>query len=309
MGSGWDCPLEIAGKPSAEKHSAVFRLSGDRFFETMGIRLVRGRTISEEDFVHARKVVVINRAFLSKYFETEDPLGQQIKVNPSRFGWGIDTIQQQWFEIVGVVADTRHMGSPAGPTMQPTVFVPYTVGGISYSALVVRTTAEPTGWLNSVRQESAAIDKELPVLAGSLRDELEFSWFTEPRFVLTMLVAFASLGIVLVSVGVYSILSYAVSRRTQEIGIRMAMGAEATDVRWMVMMSGLRWLLVGIGIGVPASIALAKVLQNRIWGIKSADPLTLIAVSLLLTAVGLAACYFPARRATKVDPIVALRYE
>jgi ABC-type antimicrobial peptide transport system permease subunit len=124
-----------------------------------------------------------------------------------------------------------------------------------------------------------------------------------------VLVAFASLGLILVSIGIYGVLSYSVSRRTQKIGIRLALGAEATDVRWIVMMSGLRWLLVGIGIGVPTSIALAKILQSRIWGIKSADPLTLVAVSLLLTVVGLAACYVPARRATKVDPLVALRYE
>ena len=117
------------------------------------------------------------------------------------------------------------------------------------------------------------------------------------------------MGLVLVSVGVYSVLSYAVTQRTQEIGIRMALGAEATDVRRIVLMSGLRWLASGIGIGVPASIALARILQNRIWGIKSADPLTLVAVSLILAVVGLAACYFPARRATKVDPMVALRYE
>jgi len=124
-----------------------------------------------------------------------------------------------------------------------------------------------------------------------------------------MLIAFGSLGLVLVSVGVYSVLSYAVSRRTQEIGIRMALGAQATDVRRMVMMAGVWWLALGIGIGIPASIALGKILQNRIWGTRSADPLTLIAVSLVLTVVGLAACYFPARRATKVDPMVALRYE
>jgi putative ABC transport system permease protein len=109
--------------------------------------------------------------------------------------------------------------------------------------------------------------------------------------------------------GVYSVLSYAVSRRTQEIGIRMALGAQARDVRRMVMISGLRWLGIGIAIGVPASVALARILQNQIWGIKSADPLTLIAVSLLMTGIGLTACYFPARRATKVDPMVALRCE
>jgi ABC-type antimicrobial peptide transport system permease subunit len=156
----------------------------------------------------------------------------------------------------------------------------------------------------------ASIDKELPLFGPTtLREEISGWWYTEPRFVLTMVVAFASLGLILVCVGVYSVLSYAVARRTQEIGVRMALGAQATDVRRMVMMSGLRWLAVGIGIGIPASIALAKFLQNRIWGIKSADPLTLVAVSLVLTAVGLAACYIPSRRATKVDPMVALRYE
>jgi ABC-type antimicrobial peptide transport system permease subunit len=146
-------------------------------------------------------------------------------------------------------------------------------------------------------------------LSNGPLEEILSSQFTEPRLATTILVAFGALGLALVSVGVYSVLSYAVSRRTQEIGVRMALGAEATDVRWMVMISGLRWLLVGIGIGAPVSIGLAKILQNRIWGIKSADPLTLIAVSLLLIVVGLAACYFPARRATKVDPMVALRYE
>jgi putative ABC transport system permease protein len=122
-------------------------------------------------------------------------------------------------------------------------------------------------------------------------------------------VAFASLGLVLVSVGVYGVLAYHASQRTHEIGIRMALGAQAAEVRWLVLKAGLRSLLMGIGIGVPVSIALARILQNRIWGIKSADPLTLVAVSLVLTAVGLAACYIPARRATKVDPMVALRFE
>jgi putative ABC transport system permease protein len=163
--------------------------------------------------------------------------------------------------------------------------------------------------LNSLRHEVAVIDKELPVADSmTLRDRMDF-WYTEPRFVLTMMGAFAALGLALVSIGVYSVLSYTVSQRTHEFGVRMALGAEATDVRQMVLKAGLKWLAVGIGIGVPASIALARILQNRIWGIKSADPLTLVAVSLLLTVVGLLACYIPARRATKVDPMVALRYE
>jgi putative ABC transport system permease protein len=121
--------------------------------------------------------------------------------------------------------------------------------------------------------------------------------------------AFACLGLILVSVGVFGVLSYAVSQQTHEIGVRMALGAHPVDVRRMVMIAGLRWLALGIGIGVSVSVALANILRNRIWGVESADPLTLVAVCLLLTAVGLAACYLPARRATKVDPMVALRHE
>jgi putative ABC transport system permease protein len=177
----------------------------------------------------------------------------------------------------------------------------------------VRTVGEPTLLLNSVRHEVMAIDKELPVTAPyfgwTLRDMLTNNWYAEPRSHLTLLAAFAGLGLALVCVGLYSVLSYSVSRRTHEIGVRMALGAEATDVRRLVLVAGLRWLAVGIGIGVAASIALAKILQSRIWWIKGADPLTLATAALVLTAVGLAACYFPARRATKVDPMVALRYE
>jgi len=303
-----DTAIEIAGKPSPDNWHAGLHHAGDRFFETFGIRLLQGRTISEEDMAHTRKVAVVNRTFVGKYFGSEIPLGRQIKVKALAIG--SQSIESPWFEVVGVVADVRDEWLGPNTPVQPEIYLPYTVLGNPFAYFFVRTHAEPALLSNSLRREVAAIDKELPLLSSWMaHDILDGPWFSGPRFMLTMLVAFASLGLLLVSVGVYSVLSYAVSRRTQEIGIRMALGAEATDVRRMVMMSGLRWLLVGIGIGVPVSIALAKILQNRIWGIKSADPLTLIAVSLLLTLVGLAACYIPARRATKVDPIVALRYE
>jgi putative ABC transport system permease protein len=176
--------------------------------------------------------------------------------------------------------------------------------------LVVRTVGEPARMVIAVRRTLTEIDKDVSMDGPRpVRELMDKTWYTEPRFVLTMFVAFASLGLVLVSIGVYGVLSYHASQRTHEIGIRMALGAQAAEVRWLVLMAGLRSLLVGIAIGVPASIALAKVLQNRIWGIKTADPLTLVAVSLVLTAVGLVACYMPARRATKVDPMVALRFE
>jgi len=205
-----------------------------------------------------------------------------------------------------VPGDNR-AGAPVAPS-RPAVYIPYTVLGSQWVSLLVRSATAPGLLLNPVRMEVAAIDKELPLEGEPLRDIVN-QWYTDPRFVLTLMSVFASLGLALVLTGVYSVLSYSVTRRTREIGVRMALGAEAADVRRMVLKSGLRWLLVGIGLGVPASIALARIVQNRIWGIKSVDPLTLVAVAVLLTLVGLAAGYFPARRATKVDPMVALRHE
>ena len=295
--------IEVVGKSGLEdrQHAGLHHAS-DYFFQTFGIRLLQGRTISEEDMAQTRKVVVINRAFVTKYFESENPLGRQIKVR----AYGIGPNSNQ-FEVVGVVADIRN--GPETPVF-PEIYVPYTVPGNPFAQMFVQVAAEPASLVNAVRREVAAIDKEVTLGEGRMvQDQLDTAWFSGPRFVFAILGGFAAVGLALVSIGVYSVLSYAVSRRTQEIGIRMALGAQATDVRRMVMMSGLRWLGVGIGIGVPASIALARILQNRIWGIKSADALTLIAVSLLMTVVGLAACYFPSRRATKVDPMVALRCE
>ncbi len=296
--------IEILEKASGGNQRSWFRAVDDRFFETLDIPLLQGRAISDDDLVHARPVVVVNRAFANKYFAGKNPLGHQIKVKlPDWF----PPLKQRGFEIVGVVADTRH-ADISDPTVQPQIFLSYTVLGTAWNLVFVRTAGDPSRVLNPIRHELAAMDKELPIEINTARDDLE-GWYTEPRFVTGMLVGFAALGMTLVCIGVYSVLSYSVSQRTHEIGVRMALGAQAAEVRSFVLRGGLRWLLVGISIGVPASIALAKILQNRIWGIKTADPLTLVAVLLVLTAVGLAACYIPARRATKVDPMVALRYE
>jgi putative ABC transport system permease protein len=304
--TGFPIGIEIVGKPSPGNWSALFEASSDRYFQTVGIPLRQGRTIAEDDLAGARKVAVINQAFVNKYFGGENSLGRQIKV--PHFAEAPFSMAQPWFEIVGVVGDIRDNGPDNPP--EPTVYIPLTLGFGWNDALLVRTVGDPMRYVKSVGRAAAEIDKEVPLtFSESMRDRLNLKWFAEPRFVMTLLLIFASLGLTLASIGVYSVLSYSVSQRTHEIGVRTALGAEATDVRRMVLKAGLRWLLVGIAIGAPASIALARILQNRIWGIKSADPLTLIAVAALLAVVGLAACYFPARRATKVDPMVALRYE
>jgi len=306
--------IEIAGKPAVDKWGARIRWAGDGYFETLGVPVLQGRGFSQQDIAHARNVAVVNRAFADTYFGRENPLGRQVKLRDMEMARPY-LGQHPGFETVGVVGDTVTSCYEYVQCKLETIYVPYSAGmpnPIDH-LLHVRTVGEPTLLLNSVRHEVMAIDKELPVsvpyFGWTLQDMVTAFWYAEPRSDLTLLAAFASLGLALVCVGLYSVLSYSVSRRTHEIGVRMALGAEATDVRRMVMMSGLRWLAVGIGIGVAASIALAKILQNRIWWIKGADPLTLAAAALVLTAVGLAACYFPARRATKVDPMVALRYE
>jgi predicted permease len=311
IANGWYSPIEIDGKRSAEKLSAYYRYSDGRFFDLVGIKPLQGRAISEEDMAHARKVAVINRAFVTKHFGGDNPLGRLIKFLP--YGnVDIGDYPHGWLEIVGVVTDTRH-SNDTGTPVQPTMYVPQTLAvgeDALWLGLIVRAAGEPARLTNAVRRTLADIDPEMTMNGPRpIREWMDMFWYPEPRFALTMFVAFASLGLVLVSIGVYGVLSYHTSRRTHEIGIRMALGAQAAEVRWLVLKAGLRSLLAGIAIGVPVSMALARILQNRIWGIKSADPLTLGAVSLVLTAVGLAACYMPARRATKVDPMVALRFE
>ncbi len=302
---GQEMVVELTGKPTQENQRARLRTASDGFFETMRIPLLGGRTISEEDFKLARKVVVINQSFVRRYFGAENPLGRRITVK--EMTEPPFSIQSPSFEIVGVTGDTRDNG-PQLPT-DPSMYIPYTVVGDQWTYYLVRTAAAPGLLLNTLRREVASLDKEMPLEGVPLEGRLDEIWFSEPRFVMKLMSLFASLGVVLVLIGVHSVLSYSITQRTHEIGVRMALGAEAANVRGMVLRSGLRWLLVGIGFGVPASVGLTKILQNRIWGLEAADPLTLAIVIVLLTAVGLSACYFPARRATKVDPIVALRCE
>ena len=295
--------VEIAGQSSTGAQTVWFRVVGDQFFKTMGIPLLAGRTISEQDMTESRPVAVVNRAFTNKYFAWTSSLGRQVKLKPPAF---FPPMKVAGFEIIGVVGDTAHAHGET--SVQPQIFIPFTVAGTPWGMVFARTAGNPAALTNPVRKVFAAIDKELPVDAAPIRNDLQ-DWYIEPRFVMGTLLGFALLGMVLVCVGVYGVLSYAVSQRTQEFGIRMALGAQVADVRRMVLAWGLRWLAIGIGIGIPASIALEKILRNRIWGIKSADPLTMVVVSLVLIAVGLVACYIPARRAAKVDPMVALRYE
>jgi predicted permease len=299
--------VEIPGKTHPEKWEAIFQLCSEGYFPTLGIQLLRGRPLSEAEVNDARKVAVVNQTLVKKFFGKEDPIGRRIKL--SMLETEVDPpVKDPVFEIIGVVADARNNGIQDPP--RPELFVPYTITGAFQRGILVRTSKDPLTMLNAVRREIWALDRNVALtLTGSLNDYLKSFSYAEPRFSLILLSVFASLGLVLVLIGVYSVIAYTVSRQTHEIGIRMALGAGSTDVLRMVLWMGARLLGMGLAVGLVASFAVARLIASQLWGVSPYDPVTLCAVVTIVAVTGLAACYFPARRATRVDPMVALRYQ
>lgn len=300
--------LEIPGKAQQEKRQALFQLCSEGYFPTVGLRLIRGRVLSAVDVNDARRVAVVNQTLVDKFFGPGDPIGQRITLAMLAQLPGGNAVPDPVFEIIGVIADAKNAGIQDPP--MPEVFIPYTITGAFERGVLVRTAGEPGALLNSVRREIWAVDRNVALTGtGTLKQFLTRFSYAEPRFALVLLGVFAGVGLILVAVGVYSVIAYTVSRQTQEIGIRMALGARRMDVLGMIIQMGLRLVAVGVVIGLAASFAATRVMRHQLWGISPHDPLTLVAVVCVMTLAGFAACYFPARRATRVDPIVALRYE
>lgn len=299
--------VDVPGKTHSDKWDAIFQLCSEGYFPTLDIRTLRGRLLSEADVNGARKVAVVNQTLVKKYFGQEDPIGRQIKLSM------LETIpdspvKNPMFEIIGVVADVKNQGIQQ--PVNPEVWVPYTITGAFERGILVRTSKAPLAMLNTVRREIWAVDRNVALtLTGTLEDFLKQFSYSGPRFGLILLGVFASVGLVLVAMGVYSVIAYTVSRQTHEIGIRMALGAGQTDVLGMVLRLGLRLVGLGAIAGLAASFGVARVLASQIFGVSPHDPATLCGVTAVVALSGFAACYFPARRATRVDPLVALRYE
>jgi putative ABC transport system permease protein len=298
--------IEISGITHSEKWSALFQLCSEGYFGVTKIQFLDGRSFTEAEVNGARKLAVVNQTFVKKYLANENPIGRQVRIG--QLAEFEDAVKEPVFEIIGLVADAKNKGLQDPP--DPEIWVPYTVTGSALRGILVRTANEPLSMLNTVEHEIWATDANVALtFTGTLEGYISQFSYAGPRFGFFLITIFGGIGLVLVTIGVYSVLAYTTARRTQEIGIRMALGAEGSNVLGMVIRMGLRLVGIGVALGLIASAALGKVIATQLWGVSPYDPWTLVCVPLVLLITGLLACWLPARRAARVDPLVALRYE
>ena len=299
--AGFDVAVEGQPQPSGAGNPQ-FVAVGPGYFETEGMSIVLGRAISPQDTGNSAPVAVVNQAFVRKFIPGGNPIGRRLSMgNP---------FKPPGMEIVGVAGDAKFSNprEPAGPMLFLSAYQMKSV--MTYvNEIQIRAAGDPASVTGAVRQALREIDPNLPItqvitLAAQVHDSL-----SQQRAISALTGFFGALGLLLACVGLYGIMAYNVGRRTNEIGIRMALGAEKTDVLRMVVGQGIKLALMGVAIGIAGALALTRFLASMLYGVKPTDPLTFVAVSLILVAVAIAACYIPARRAAKVDPMVALRYE
>jgi len=292
---------EIPKRDPGERRFAQYTIASPGYFTAVGTPILRGRQFLESDTADAPFVSVISKALADKYWPGEDPIGHQV---------GLGSTLYPITTIVGIAADVKHASLSEG--FIPEMYVPYTqkpYPSMLVMRVTVRTTGDPLGAAAFVRQAVRGADPDLPVAEVTTLDRIVDGALTAPRFSMLLIVAFGGLALVLAAVGMYGVVSYSVTRRTQEIGIRMALGAGRREVFRMILGQGARFAALGLGAGIVCALMLTPLMARFLYGVRPADPLTFAAVSVLLLAIALAACYVPARRAMRLDPTIALRYE
>jgi putative ABC transport system permease protein len=298
--------FEVAGSTHSEEWKGYMAPCSWQSFQTLGTRLIAGRLLTAADETGKRRIAVINRSMAAKYFGRQNPIGGRLQLLALKTA--PEPVPNPWFEIVGVVSDTKNEGVRAATA--PQAYIPYTIAGYGAYSVFVRTIGDPNAFSKVLTREVLTLDRSvIPQGTLSMDDVLEQNEYAKPRFGLIIFAVFAAIGLMLVSVGVYSVISYAVTQQQREIGIRMALGASAADVRTLVVKGGLRFLLAGVGIGLLLALVMARLLASQVWGVSWYDPLTLGGVVAVLIAVGLVASYLPSLRATRVDPAICLRIE
>ncbi len=303
--------FSLEGQPAVENQRLTVNLISADFPRTLGIPLRRGRLLTRREIDAGEPLALINETAAKLWRNGEDPLGRRVRFdalkgigNPNVFQ---PTNVEPVVTVVGVIGDTRNDGVRNDP--QPVALVPYTLIAPPRRTLAVRALGDPKALFNSIRAVAREMDPELPLgQPGTIEDVLGTE-MAQPRFVMALFGLFATLGLALAIAGIYSVLSFVVTKRTHEIGVRMALGAQRRDVLRLILRAGGGLVIPGLIIGVFTSLGAARLLRSQLFEITTVDPVSFVGVVALLSAVAVAACYIPARRATKVDPMVALRYE
>jgi putative ABC transport system permease protein len=301
--SNWNPGLNIEGRPVAASEPLPeinWRAVTPNYFRAMGSPLVEGRFLADADNENSQPVALVNQTLARRFWPDQDATGKRIRS-------GFDG-RDNWVTIVGVVGDIKQHG--LGERTRPEMYRPYAQAPHPTSMYVmVRYSSDPAALLASIQSEVWSVDKNVPISDVRPLEEVISKSIVKPRSTMLMLAAFAGIALILGAVGIYGVVSYTVAERTREIGIRMAVGAQTSDVIRMVIGHGMKLTLTGVTIGLIGSYAVTRIMSGMLYGVSATDPYVFLAVALVLAAVALLACYIPARRATRVDPMIALRYE
>lgn len=306
LGGGFVRELSIEGRPptAGESLPAVSMLTvGTRYFDTLGLRLLRGRAFLSDDGVVGREAAIVNERFVAMYFADVDPLGRRIRLTTANARGATPS----WVTIVGI-SPTIRQRSGSQPDQDPVVYLPYQAQPLPFATLIVRSSFEPGATASRLREEVRVLDPDLPLFDIMTVDEW-LAFLRSPQRVFgTLFAVFAGIALALAAVGLYGVTAYSVAQRTQEIGVRMALGAQARQVCWLVMRRAVVRLAIGLGIGLAGALGVGNFLAGVAWA-GGPDPVTMMSITALLILVALAASFAPARRATRLNPVVALRTE
>jgi putative ABC transport system permease protein len=297
--------FQIEGRPVAprDEPSADVFVAETNYFRTMGIPIIKGRDFEDRDQHTSTPVVIITEAFARQYFPGEDPVGKRIHPGISTWDDGDSTMR----EIIGVAGDIRNRALNTEP--KPAYYMPQSQLPFTQLIAVVKSTNDPRALTGTLTREVRALDPELPVFSVKTMEEYISSSVAAPRFNTTLLSIFAAVALVLTIIGLYGVMSYSVAQRTNEIGIRMALGAQTRDVLGLIVKDGMKLVLLGLVLGISGALGLTRLLSSLLFGVTTRDPMTFVAIAALLSVVAILACYIPAWRATRVDPLEALRCE